>query len=719
MKKSKICLKVLLVLLFLFLTTICNAAILYVATTGTNTSPYDTWTKAANSIQVAVNAASNTDVIIVGSSGTGHGTGTYTENIVVNKQLTIQSESGYSTTTVIANTVTDPVFYIASYTPATTTIYNVTIDGFNIYGATSSDAGVYLENCKDCVVKNNRCGYDNTHYNSYGIYLKNSNRNSVLNNIANNDVGTGFGIYIDDSDRNLIAGNECKYNGQAGIKSYNTDSNANTITGNNLSNNDFHGIALDNSGYNFILKNTIHSNSAAGIQLTNSSDYNRIYLNSFDNTTNASSNCTNLWRPGNAKSIVLSYFYSSNNNRTYMGNYWDDYSATSSTDGIGTDPAYTPGSDSNDDERPLISDIDNYEILAWYFHNDHTMYKDDPDNTPYYETTTSGNPVYWMSDETAQVDLTFPSGSWHGQICIVKSDGSAPTNGHTFTLQIGSYGGTFTAAVGATITGNGTSKIFEFATTSAALSVDTGDWLTVKLTQSNGIDYAVWTGGAWSYISSPGNGDPNYSLPVELSAFTAQYIMNTPTLYWSTQTETDNLGWYIYRNTESDFTSADKISGLIPGHGTTSQPQDYLYEDIEELEVDQTYYYWLESVDFGGTINHFDRMVSITIPIHEDPHQNITPPQVREMRANPNPFTQSTNISFVLNETSIADVSIYNIKGEKVRSYPSQHITAEEIVSFTWDGKDDDCKNLPVGIYLYKLAVNGSTRDTKRIILMR
>lgn len=697
-----------------------NAATLYVATNGTNTSPYETWTKAATSIQTAVDAASNGDVIYVGSSD-GHGTGLYNENVDVNKQLTIQSESGYSTTTVIASTPTDPVFNIASDTPSTVTMYNVTIDGFTIYGATSSDAGVYLNNCKDCVVKNNRCGYDASHYNSYGIYLFNCSRNYIYNNICNNDgSSTAFGIYLEDSDRNTISNNECKYNYQAGLSSYNSDSNMNTISNNTISNNDLRGITLSGSLGNFILNNTIHNNGT-GISFHSSANNNRIYLNSFNNATNVNSTSTNYWRPGANTAVALSYFYSSANNKTYMGNYWDDYTALTSVDGIGTNPAYSPGSDGNNDDRPLISDINNYDLLVWYLNDDGNMYKDLPNKKPFSKIISSSSSTIWIADEAAQVDLTFPSGIWRGQVCIVDINGNAPTNTHTFTLEIGSStnGTDFTAGPSATLTANGSTKVFEYVTSSAAVSVNTGHFLALRITNNSGTDYYAWTGGAWSYTSSPGNGDPNYSLPVELSVFTAQVINNTPTIYWSTQSETDNLGWYIYRNTKADFTTASRISGLIPGHGTTSQPQDYIYEDIDELVVEQTYNYWLESIDLGGSINHFDRMVSITIPEHNDPNQHITPPQIYDLRAEPNPFTESTNFNFMLQKTAIVEISVYNIKGELVKSYPAQHVTADETISLSWDGKGDNGKTLPVGIYLYRLQVNGRTEQTKRIILMR
>ncbi len=97
------------------------SATLYVATNGSNTSPYNTWEKATTKIQTAIDYASAGDIIIVGSNNTGHGTGIYNENVNVTKILTIKSESGYTTTTVAAADTSDHVFEVQAD--------NVTIGG--------------------------------------------------------------------------------------------------------------------------------------------------------------------------------------------------------------------------------------------------------------------------------------------------------------------------------------------------------------------------------------------------------------------------------------------------------------------------------------------------------------------------------------------------------------------------------------------------------------
>ena len=180
------------------------------------------------------------------------------------------------------------------------------------------------------------------------------------------------------------------------------------------------------------------------------------------------------------------------------------------------------------------------------------------------------------------------------------------------------------------------------------------------------------------------------------------------------------MGWFVYRNQVEDFTSATKVSGMIEGHGTTTQIQSYIYEDvIANPQVGDVYYYWLESVDYSGTIHHFDKMAMITIPETNDPNQNISPPPVCDLLSSPNPFNQYTNISFMLTQSAMVDVEIYDVKGALVKSFGTQHVTANDEVLLKWYGNDENGKSLPNGIYLYSVKVDGQEYSTKRVILMR
>jgi len=226
-------------------------------------------------------------------------------------------------------------------------------------------------------------------------------------------------------------------------------------------------------------------------------------------------------------------------------------------------------------------------------------------------------------------------------------------------------------------------------------------------TINNGYPYLSWEDGE------------DVSLPVELSSFTAQFIENTPTLYWTTQSEIDNMGWFVYRNEENEFTTSEKISEFIEGHGTTTQQQSYIYEyRIENPKVGDTYYYWLESIDYSGIVNHYDEVAILTIPQQNDQGSGLipVPEQYGLLQNEPNPVISSTKISFDLSKTAKVTLNIYNLKGQLVKALYSGFASSKTL---DWNGKDENGNDLQAGVYLYKLLVNGKTAETKKLILIK
>ncbi len=209
------------------------------------------------------------------------------------------------------------------------------------------------------------------------------------------------------------------------------------------------------------------------------------------------------------------------------------------------------------------------------------------------------------------------------------------------------------------------------------------------------------------------------TLPVELSTFTGQYINSVPTLYWSTQTETDNLGWNVYRNKDNDFTSADRINGdLIPGHGTTSQVQNYVYKDINgTFDAGENYWYWLESIDYGGTVNHYNRVALIHIPEIQNPDPHSAVPRKYGLQSGPNPFNSNLSVSYMLHQTDMVRVEIYNMTGQLVAQFNEGLRTADREYIIDWDGKDLYGQNVASGVLLIKLITSEGSETTKAILL--
>ncbi|MBU4348933.1 GerMN domain-containing protein, partial [bacterium] len=253
-----------------------------------------------STIQAAVDAASPGDTIIIRD-------GTYIDNVEIDKNLTIKSESGAEKTIVQAANSEYHVFdVIADY---------ININGFTISGAGErkdvmhQGCGIFLENVEHCIISNN-------------IISKNWE-----------------GISLDYS-------------------------NNNTITKNNINSNELYGISLLLSNNNTITKNNINSNDskghwvlAKGIDLVRSNG-NIIYLNNFTNNGRniyLDFEITCIWD----STSKITYTYKGNTYTNNLGNYWDDYTGIDAGgDGIGDTPYSIKNR--NKDRRPLMQPFENY-----------------------------------------------------------------------------------------------------------------------------------------------------------------------------------------------------------------------------------------------------------------------------------------------------------------------------------------------------------------------
>ena len=83
----------------------------------------------------------------------------------------------------------------------------------------------------------------------------------------------------------------------------------------------------------------------------------------------------------------------------------------------------------------------------------------------------------------------------------------------------------------------------------------------------------------------------------------------------------------------------------------------------------------------------------------------------------PNPFNPSTTISYQLPEESKVELTIYNIKGQKVKTLISDQLPAGKH-SVVWDGVDESGKAVASGVYFYKMKV-GNYDSTKKMILLK
>ena len=89
-------------------------------------------------------------------------------------------------------------------------------------------------------------------------------------------------------------------------------------------------------------------------------------------------------------------------------------------------------------------------------------------------------------------------------------------------------------------------------------------------------------------------------VPVELSSFTAIDSAVGVELEWTTQTEVNKIGFYIYRSEteEGEFIRVNKK--IVESAGDSATPHTYSYIDDSVFPDVNTYFYYLENADIAG-----------------------------------------------------------------------------------------------------------------------
>ncbi len=134
-------------------------------------------------------------------------------------------------------------------------------------------------------------------------------------------------------------------------------------------------------------------------------------------------------------------------------------------------------------------------------------------------------------------------------------------------------------------------------------------------------------------------------------------------------------------------------------------------EDLYSFEQNGEYYFYILDQN-SCRIFHYDNTAT------EDYIEDINP----FLKNFPNPFNPSTTIQFTAEHTENTEnteLSIYNIKGQKVKTFLINSYTHTPINSIIWDGTDDNNKPVSSGIYLYKLKVNDKTMSARKCILLK
>ncbi len=204
---------------------------------------------------------------------------------------------------------------------------------------------------------------------------------------------------------------------------------------------------------------------------------------------------------------------------------------------------------------------------------------------------------------------------------------------------------------------------------------------------------------------------PVETLPVELSSFTALTTSeNYAQINWETASESNLLGYNIYRNENEDSQSAQRVNPKIITANNTATGASYSYLD-QEVENQTTYYYWLESLELSNENTLYG---PVTVKFESQDNNNVLPTVTNLSSAYPNPFNPQTTIKFSVKASDSAQLIIYNLKGQIIKSYP-KFLPGQHVI--VWNATDNNNQDVSSGVYLYKLISNSYSKTNKMILM--
>lgn len=200
------------------------------------------------------------------------------------------------------------------------------------------------------------------------------------------------------------------------------------------------------------------------------------------------------------------------------------------------------------------------------------------------------------------------------------------------------------------------------------------------------------------------------TLPVELTSFNAiAASANAAVLTWTTASETNLLGYHILAGTANNLESAMTLTSSPIEAQNSSQGATYSYN--ANMEQTGTYYFWLQTLEFDGSSEFFG---PVTVTLQDSPETPEFPERNLLGNAYPNPFQTATKIDVEIKAGELANLAIYNLAGQLVKSIPLN----PGVQTVSWNGLDSRGQNCANGIYFYKLS-SSSSQQVKKLILMK
>ena len=126
------------------------------------------------------------------------------------------------------------------------------------------------------------------------------------------------------------------------------------------------------------------------------------------------------------------------------------------------------------------------------------------------------------------------------------------------------------------------------------------------------------------------------------------------------------------------------------------------------------------SMDFTYTFSAPSLTETVVLEFSYTTGISVDEPHTNEnifLKNSPNPFSESTTISFNLKNSAYrdAEITIYNLQGKLIKTYE----IFPDMNSITWNGRDENGTAMPSSVYLYTISLDDEITKTEKLLLLK
>ena len=188
--------------------------------------------------------------------------------------------------------------------------------------------------------------------------------------------------------------------------------------------------------------------------------------------------------------------------------------------------------------------------------------------------------------------------------------------------------------------------------------------------------------------------------------------------------------WTFYNNDFTPVSGTQYIDVLMSSEGPQSGTGRTWFDNVGIIEWENwrpvgiltdiptpNDYYWIQirtnQQTSNATLSYQEIDYNSHPAIAEDINHGLS---FQSFRAYPNPVTSSQIIQYNLLKSTKVVLKIYNSLGQEVKTL-ADGLQAPGLKNFTWDGRDNQDRILPSGIYFCQLQAEGYKQSRKVILL--